>query len=68
MLRASPAPSGGIDILATGFAGQTCRLLASSNLVTWFPIATNQVGADGTMLFHDNTAGGKSRFYRLAVP
>jgi hypothetical protein len=68
-LRASPTGSGGIDILASGISGQTCRLLASSNFLNWMPLATNQIGTNGTILFYDNYApGGACRFYRLVMP
>ena len=68
-LQASQPGSGGIDILASGISGQTCRLLVSSNYSTWMPIATNQMGSDGTCLFHDDCAPGAAcRFYRLLMP
>ena len=68
-LRASPAGSGGIDILASGISGQTCRLLASSNLLNWMAFATNQFGTNGTFLFYDYYAPGSAcRFYRLVMP
>jgi hypothetical protein len=68
-LRASPTVSGGIDILASGISGQTCRLLASSNFLYWMPLATNQIGANGTILFYDTCAPGSAcRYYRLLMP
>ena len=68
-LRANPAGAGGIDILASGISGQTCRLLASSNFLSWVPLATNQIGSGGTVLFYDNCAPGSAcRFYRLVMP
>jgi hypothetical protein len=68
-LRASPTGSSGIDILASGISGQTCRLLASSNFLDWLLLATNQIGSDGTILFYDNYAPGSAcRFYRLVIP
>jgi hypothetical protein len=68
-LRASATGSGGIDILAAGISGQTCRLLASSNFLNWMPLATNQIGSGGTVLFYDTCAPGSAcRFYRLVVP
>jgi hypothetical protein len=68
-LRASPSGSGGIDILASGISGQTCRLLASSNFLNWVPLSTNQFGPNGTTLIYDNYAPGSScRFYRLVMP
>jgi hypothetical protein len=68
-LRASPTGAGGIDILASGISGQTCRLLASSNFLNWMPLATNQIGSGGTTLFYDTYAPGNAcRFYRLVMP
>ena len=58
-----------LALMATGNSNQPCRLLVSSNLLDWAPIATNQIGVDGTFLFHDNCAsGGACRFYRLVMP
>ena len=68
-LRASPSGSGGIDILASGISGQTCRLLVSSNLLNWMSLATNQIGSGGTVLFNVNCPPGSAcRFYRLVMP
>jgi hypothetical protein len=68
-LRASPTGSDGIAVLASGISGQTCRLLASSDFLNWMPLATNQIGTNGTALFYDNYApGSASRFYRLVTP
>jgi hypothetical protein len=66
-LQASRASAGGTDIVGTGKAGQTCRLLASTNLTTWFPIATNQISTNGTVLVHDSSSD-LCRFYRLVTP
>jgi hypothetical protein len=54
------------DILAQGNSNQWCRLLASSNLSSWVPIATNQIGADGTVHF---SCDGSARrgFYRVVM-
>ena len=35
----------GLNILASGNAGQSCRLLSSTDLSSWVPIATNQIGS-----------------------
>ena len=68
-LRILPAQGGGIAITVYGISGQTCRLLTSTNLSGWQPIATNQIGTDGTCLFQENGAVGESRrFYRVAIP
>jgi len=58
-----------VNILASGNAGNSCRLLSSTDLSSWIPIATNQLGSDGTFLFSDNFApGAVCRFYRLVMP
>jgi hypothetical protein len=44
----------GLNILATGNAGRSCRLLSSPDLSSWVPVATNQFGSDGTILFNVN--------------
>ena len=59
----------GLNILGRGNAGQSCRLLSSTDLSSWVPMATNQIGANGTVLFYDNYAPGSAcRFYRLVMP
>jgi hypothetical protein len=68
-LQVSLSGTNSIDILASGFRGQTCRLLASSNALNWVPMATNQIGPNGTALFHDTRPPGSTcRFYRLVMP
>jgi hypothetical protein len=58
-----------LNILGSGNANQWCRLLCSSNLSDWTPVATNQFGSDGTYLFHDDYPPGRAcRFYRLVMP
>ena len=59
----------GLSILATGNAGRSCRLLSSTDLSNWLPMATNQFGSDGTILFNVNCPPGSAcRFYRLVMP
>ena len=59
----------GLKILGSGNAGKSCRLLSSQDLSSWVPLATNQFGANGTVLFYDNYAPGSAcRFYRLVMP
>jgi hypothetical protein len=59
----------GLNILGSGNAGQSCRLLSSTDLSSWVPMATNQFDTNGTILFHDNYAPGSAcRFYRLVMP
>jgi len=63
-----PGPSD-LDIVGRGNAGQSCRLLSSPDLANWVPLATNQIGSEGTVLFHDTCASGSAcRFYRLVMP
>jgi hypothetical protein len=58
-----------LNILGSGNAGQSCRLLSSPDLSNWVPIATNQFGPNGTILFYDNYAlASACRFYRLVMP
>jgi hypothetical protein len=58
-----------LNIQGTGNAGRSCRLLSSTDLASWVSIATNQLGTNGTILFHDDCSpGGACRFYRLVMP
>jgi hypothetical protein len=68
-LLIDPRQAGGVDVLLYDVIGQTCRLLTSTNGADWPPMATNQIGVDGTALFHVrvNTAEAR-RFYRVALP
>jgi hypothetical protein len=69
VLRASHSGGTGVDLLALGNACQSCRLMSSADWSNWVPIATNQIGPNGTYLFHDNCAPGTGgRFYRLVMP
>lgn len=68
-LRISRSGETNLDLCAFGVAGQGCRLLASTGLSGWMPIATNQIGTNGIVMFNDASApGGASRFYRLVMP
>ena len=65
----SPSDTNGLNILASGNAGSSCRLLTSPDLSNWVPMATNQIGTNGTVLFYDTcTPGAACWFYRLAMP
>jgi hypothetical protein len=58
-----------LNILVQGNSNQWCRILASSNLSTWFTVATSQINSNGILLFYDNlTPGAVSQFYRVAMP
>jgi hypothetical protein len=68
VLAISPSATG-LDITARSDVGQSCRLLSSTNMSHWFPIGTNQLGENGTVVFHDNCGSGAAcRFYRLVMP
>jgi hypothetical protein len=67
LLRASQPLGGGVDVLLYGTAGQSCRLLSSTDLQNWTPIATNVIGANATWLYHDDASQSKA-FYRVAFP
>jgi hypothetical protein len=68
-LAISRSGAAGFDFIASGNTGQLCRLLISSDLSSWFPIATSQIGGDGTTLFHDTCAPGRAcQFYRVVMP
>ena len=68
-LAVSRSGATGLNILASGNANQPCRLLMSMDLSSWVPIATNQFGSGGTVLFYDTCAPGSAcRFYRLVMP
>jgi len=68
-LAISLSGTNGLNIVGSGNAGQPCRLLSSPDMSTWLPIATNQIGSDGTVLFYDTCApGGACRYYRLVMP
>jgi hypothetical protein len=59
----------GLNIMGSGNAGQPCRLLSSPDLTSWASIATDQIGSDGTVVFHATcVSGGACRFYRLVMP
>jgi hypothetical protein len=58
-----------LNILASGNSGQSCRLLTSTDLSNWAPIATSQFSEDGIVLFLDTfNPTAASRFYRLVMP
>jgi hypothetical protein len=69
VLHISGSQGTGLDILVSAYPGLSCRLLASSSFPNWMPIATNQLGTNGTVLFHDDcTPSEACRFYRLVMP
>jgi uncharacterized membrane protein len=69
VLRISGSQGTGLDLLVSAYPGLSCRLLAGSDLSNLMPVATNQLGSDGTCVFHENWAPGRAcRFYRLVMP
>ncbi len=56
------------DVVILGVPGQSCELLSSSDLLSWRPIATNQFGLDGRLVFHDDPAAARQRFFRVRLP
>jgi hypothetical protein len=43
--------------------------MGSSTLANWLPVATNQIGTNGMIVFQDNCDLGQTcRFYRAVVP
>lgn len=69
ILHIRPGGVSGSDIMVSGWNGQSCRLLASTNLSNWQCVATNCVGTNGTAWFHENWAAGElKRFYRAVLP
>ena len=68
-LAISRSGANGLNILARGNANHPCRLLLSMDMSSWVPIATNQMGSNGRVQFHDTWAPGPAcRFYRLVMP
>jgi hypothetical protein len=69
VMSITPPTAGVVNILVQGNSNQPCRLQASSNLFDWIPIATNQIGPDGTLVLHDSFSPSSScRFYRVVMP
>ena len=57
-----------VNILVYGLPDQSCRLMTSSSLANWMPIATNQISANGTTVFQDGCGIGQTcRFYRALM-
>jgi hypothetical protein len=68
-IAASRLGADGVNLLGNGNTGQVCRLLGSADMANWIPLATNQIGMNGTVVFYDTCSGGGAcRFYRLVMP
>jgi hypothetical protein len=57
-----------VKISVQGNSNQWCRILASSNLSVWVPVATNQFNSAGTIQFQDDSSMPSVRFYRVTMP
>jgi hypothetical protein len=68
LLSSTRVATGRLDVVVLGVPGQTCELLSSSDLLSWTPIATNQFGLDGSLVFHDNPGSVGQRFFRVLLP
>jgi hypothetical protein len=69
VLQISRTQASEINVLVYGPCGQSCRLLRSADLSDWQCVSTNQIGANGTVLFQDNCGTGNTqRFYKVALP
>ena len=58
-------PGGGLQLLLSGPAGETCRLQASTNLVDWVTLSTHVLGSAPLPVVDATAPTGKCRFYRL---
>ena len=69
-LQIARSPQSGWNILlCDGRPGEISRLLTSSTLSDWQSVATNQIDADGMVLFEHNHGNGESqRFYKVTWP
>jgi hypothetical protein len=56
-----------LNLTACSYANQPCQLLASTDFVNWISIGTNHFGANGTVLFTDDSAGSPQKYYRLIL-
>ena len=69
LLRISRSSETEVEIFVLGVKTQWCRLFTSTTLSDWQCVATNQFGANGTIVFQDNCATGEThRFYKVALP
>lgn len=67
-LQITPPQDGHLRIRLWDLVGN-CRLLASTNLTEWVPLACYQIGPDGTALFVVEVGSAEGhRFYRVAAP
>jgi hypothetical protein len=55
------------DLVINGTTGQRQILLASTDLITWFPLVTNSSGTNLFEFMDSNLSGAPQRFYRAAV-
>lgn len=68
-LSLESAANGVLHLAFAGTNGQSYRMLASSNLVDWFPVSTNSTGTSNLFEFFDPTfLSNRTRFYKTATP
>ena len=71
MIQSWTIGSGGLLLGGTGAVGQTCILLAATNLTTpaWTPVATNMADTNSMFWLNDPQATNwPARFYRIVTP
>lgn len=65
-LQIRAAPAGQFALTASGLAGHTYQVLATTDLLAWTIIGTVTLGAEGLLNFTDtNAAAFAKRFYRV---
>jgi uncharacterized repeat protein (TIGR03803 family) len=67
-IQTKPPPASDYDILFIGPPGQTARLLTGTAFTDWTPVATNQIGGNGILIFRIDLGVEERRFFRIAVP
>lgn len=69
LMRIAWAGTGMCNISLREVIAPSCRLLTTTDFVSWSSIATNQVGTDGTASFNVSVDPHETaRFYRAALP
>jgi hypothetical protein len=68
LLGLTQSAPGGFTLRVQAAPGQSCRLLTSTTLTDWVPVATNSIGPDGSVTFPIAPGADPQRFYRVASP
>lgn len=69
LMHIESVPAGSCTISLSEVVVPSCRLLTTTDFLHWSPLATNQVGANRTVLFQVPVAPDEAgRFYRIALP